>query len=393
MPNNNPILNKCFTLSIFASFFCSMYPWFVWDNKLSSIIPLIAFIFAIISFFKKKLHEKKIPVVFMICVIAFSLWDKHNLNIIGQIFGITDLILLLIIIMQEREFKEKLLNFITKWFSIFLLVSLIAYILYSLNVYPILPTKIQYGTRYQSLNFGLFIIPQSIYIDYIVRFRSVFMEPGHMALGTTMLIMANHFNLKNKYVLILLIVNLFSFSLASYITMFLGYFLFNFSFKRIKYVLFALTTLLALNYALIATGNEEMLSSYIWDRLEYSEQTGSIEGDKRITAKYQTIYEETTNRIDLLVLGNDEYDTQNDYGGNAGIKRYIVEQGLVGVILLLLVYLYAPVKLRNKDAIIFSLIALLLLYQNTYPLWHCMIIPYILALEKLDNEQKILINE
>lgn len=42
-------------------------------------------------------------------------------------------------------------------------------------------------------------------------------------MGIIPMIMANRFDLRNKYVIILIVAELFTFSLAGYITLFIGY--------------------------------------------------------------------------------------------------------------------------------------------------------------------------
>lgn len=374
---------KIFVVLLFASFICSMYPWFVWNNPLISAVSVFTFFSALVVFYQNNLSEKKIPIYFVVTLIALHLWESHFLAFHMMIISCMNAFSLIVLISLDESFKTNLLRLITKWFGILLIISSISYLMNFFGVFPISPGKIQYGNSYYSLNYYLFIMPQNFYSDFFVRFRSIFIEPGHMALGAVSLIMANKFNLKNKYVFFIFFALVISFSLAAYITMGIGYLLFNFSLKKIKQIFLAVIVVFVANFVMVHLGNEEILNKYLWNRLEYSEKTGTIEGNQRTSLKYNQIYEYTLSRLDLFILGNDEYDKQNDYGGNAGYKRYIVEKGLVGVILVLLFYLYAPFLLRTKDSIILSLIIILLLFQDAYPLWSCIVIPYILGMSCL----------
>lgn len=395
-----PIFNfpqKLFIVLLFASFICSMYPWFVWNNFLIIIVSISTFLSSAVVFFQNDFVRKRLPVFFVIILIALHLWESHFLAPHMMIISCMSAFSLVVLILQDESFKINLLHLFTKWFGILLIISSISYLLNFWGLFPISPVKIQYGNSYYSLNYYLFIMPRNIYADiytdFYVRFRSIFMEPGHMALGAVSLIMANKFNLKNKYVLFIFFATVISFSLAAYITMGIGYLLFNFSLKKVKRIILAVIVVVVANFVMVHFGNEEIMDKYLWNRLEYSEKTGTIEGNKRTSLKYDQVYKHTLSRFDLFILGNDEYDKQNDYGGNAGYKRYIVEKGLVGVILVLLFYLYVPFSLRTKDSIIFSLIIILLLFQDAYPLWSCIIIPYILGMSclkkvVLDDESK-----
>lgn len=391
-----PILSfsqKLFVFLLFASFICSMYPWFVWNNFLILVVSGCTFLSSLVVFFQNNLIEKKIPLYLVIILIALHLWESHYLAPHMIVISCMSAFSLIVLIVQDDPFKENLLHLFTKWFGILLIISSISYLLNFWGLFPVSPAKIQYENRYYSLNYYLFIMPQNFYSDFFVRFRSIFMEPGHMALGAVSLIMANKFNLKNRYVLFIFIATVISFSLAAYITMGIGYLLFNFSLKKIKQIFLAVIVVFVANFVMVHLGNEEILNKYLWNRLEYSEKTGTIEGNQRTSLKYNQVYEYTLSRLDLFILGNDEYDKQNDYGGNAGYKRYIVEKGLVGVALVLLFYLYSPFLLRSKESMIFSLIIILLLFQDAYPLWSCIVIPYILGMSclkrtGLDNESK-----
>lgn len=364
-----------------------MYPWFIWNNYTNIIVSFATFVCATILFYKSRLWQRNVPVFLILFLISSYLWDSILLVPFMKIISCMNIFILITLILQEDSFKIDLLNFITKWLGIIIFISLIAYLLYSNDLFPITPQKIQYGNRYHSFNYYLFIIPQEVFVDFFVRFRSIFMEPGHMALGTTLLIMANKFDLKNKYVLMLILGNIFSFSLAAYITMSIGFLLFNFSIKRAHLLALLVGTVCLANLVVVKTYGGDILDKYLWDRLEYSEETGNIEGNNRTTIKYESVYEMTLSRPDLFILGNDEYERNDDYGGNAGYKKYIVEKGLLGIFLVLLFYLYAPVALRSKDSITFSILILLLLAQDSYPFWSCISVSYILGISNMKPKE------
>lgn len=377
----NTLFFKFLFLLLFISFNCSMYPWFTWNNLVIPFFTVITGASSAFFFFSQKMYNKKAPILFISLLTCFIYWESHYstfMIMINTFFFVT----LTTLIMFSDEQKKMLLNFITKYFSIFLVISLVAFLLDNWGISFISPTKIQMGERYLSFNHYLFINPQITGVDLITRFRSIYAEPGHLAMGATMLLAANHFNLKNKYVVVLLIVNIFSLSLAAYISTVLGLLLFNASVKKIKYVVGMSIVVIFFNAVLVHYGNDEILDYYIWRRLEYSESSGTIEGNDRTTAKYDQLYEETISKPSLFILGNNEYDKKDDYGGNAGYKKYIVEKGFFGVFLLICFYSFNAFKYRDKDVLFVTIITLLLLFQNAYPFWACVTIPYILSTTK-----------
>ena len=58
-------------------------------------------------------------------------------------------------------------------------------------------------------------------LDY--RFHSIFLEPGHLGCIIAFFVMANQYNFKNRYVLIMSIVLLFTLSLAGYVLFYIGF--------------------------------------------------------------------------------------------------------------------------------------------------------------------------
>ena len=73
---------------------------------------------------------------------------------------------------------------------------------------------------YTGNNYYLFVVDHDIV--YFPRFRSIFAEPGHLTMGIIPLLFANRFNLKNKFVVILLLIEIFTFSLAGFVLIFVS---------------------------------------------------------------------------------------------------------------------------------------------------------------------------
>ena len=77
--------------------------------------------------------------------------------------------------------------------------------------------------------------------------------------------------------------------------------------------------------------------------------------------------------------------------GVAGMKRYVVEYGLIGVLLVLIYYLSLLKKRVTKMNFGLIVLVLLSLYQNAYPLWWCVLICANLGVQSQfinRNEQK-----
>ena len=77
----------------------------------------------------------------------------------------------------------------------------------------------------------------------------------------------------------------------------------------------------------------------------------------------------------------------SDLGG-AGIKKYIVGYGIIGILLSFFLYLSPTLVFRKRSVFLFCFILLLLLAQNTYPSWFCALISLISGTTMLNMKGK-----
>lgn len=364
------IVYRVYTLAVFLMFLNSMYPWYMWNNNLSQMTLLLTATFSILLmiFNQDKINIKyKDAGLYMLIVIFILLLFLSSPGMSFAFIFVTWVTLLSL----RDEYKMHILSFVTKGFAILLFVSLVFYVFFLFGISTI-PTIIQYiDGRYVSFNYLFFIVRIDV-VDFY-RFQSIFMEPGHLTMGLVPLIMANRFDLRNKYVLLLFIVELFTFSLAGYITMLIGYLLFNFTFRRLKYILVGFLFLYVAVLIFDKTGNSEVLDKFLWNRLEFS--NGDISGNNRTTEEFNRVYEGVINSS-YRWLGKNNADIES-FGGNSGYKKFIVTNGLIGLFAVLLLYGYNAVIYKKKSVIIFTFILFLLLYQNSYPLWFSVFFVYV----------------
>ena len=380
-----PFLSKAFAFLLTISYICSMYPWFIWGNYFATYTIVGMALIAILSGISTNTFNKKLPIVFIISLAIMILWQNRNSNVFGFLVSLCLFVSSATLISNEDEFKKTTLSLITGTLATIIAISLIAYFLNLADLLHIKPKLITYdGVRYFNFNYYFFILPQAEYEGEFLRFKSIFLEPGHMAMGTTILIIANKFNLKNPFVFILFLGNLISFSLASYLIMLFSWATLNFSIKKIHFLFLGILFIFAANFIMIQSGNENIIDRFIWERLEYSETKG-IEGNNRTTYYYDAIYKTTISHFDTMLLGYGA-TIEDSSGGNAGYKRYIVENGLLGVIFVISFYFFAFFLQRKKDLFILSSSIMLLLLQDFYPTWSCVLISYILGSSVLGNE-------
>lgn len=374
-------LFKIYCFFFLLTFTNSMFPWYMWNGAIDLMVMMFMALISIVFFiqFRTSFSLTKDKLIQGSLIAVLFIQGSTRLSVFGNINMLMTFISVMVLLMFKEDIKIRLLDYLTKWFSILLLVSLIAYILFFLGMH-ISPSYIEYDDgRYPSLNYFFFILPQENLTDYF-RFRSIFMEPGHMTMGVIPLIMANRFNLKNKYVLILFIVELFTFSLAGYITLAVGLLLFYH--RKPKYLLLFASGILAVIGIVNALGYSDLLDTFLWSRLEVTDE-GTIAGNNRVTSAFDAVFHQFMSS-DKVLFGDPNIDL-TVWGGISGYKVYLVQCGIIGMMFAILVYVYNFMLYKKKEIFYFTIILLLLLYQNSYPLWCAMIFTYIIGSSKLQT--------
>lgn len=367
-------------VGMFLMYVTSMYPWFVWNNLFTFYSCIITVFFGILYFVvnRRDFNQLSIRTLPLLLIAGVAmLWQYRGFSLNGVIVNSLFIVVIFILLHLKSAIIYEILDFITKWLSIGLLISIVAYILvYWLGINIIQPKLIAYmDGRYLSYNYYLFVLPAEASVDYF-RFKSIFMEPGHMTMGLVPLIFANKFNLKNKYVLIIFIAELLSFSLAAYVVMFVGYVISNVSLKNVSNLFYGFFFIAVAICVMKITGNYELLQTLIFDRLQFVD--GTIAGDNRVMDSYETIYKNTINHSRYLFFGNPNVDSTAFIA--SGYKKYIVDNGLIGCVLILFTYIFNFICYsKTRSSFAFTLVFILLLYQNAYPFWYCMIISYLIG--------------
>lgn len=358
-----------------------MYPWLVWGGNLQRTTVILGASFSALFFFMKRQWFNVTKFNQILCLFCTLFIFSSILR--GAIFGpIIDFLVWLPLIFLKKELRCHLFTFITKWFGILLGISIVFYLLWLITGFHLYSNTINWvDGRYSCTNYFFFLIPNSLESRFgIYRFQSIFMEPGHMTMGIIPLLIANKFNIKNKYVLILFIAEILSFSLAGFITMALGFVLLNLNRTNFKYFV---TTSLALAMIFIIIENTQYgatMDKVLWSRLQMTEQ-GTISGDNRSNKVLDKQYAQIIHSSQKW-FGSKDKDTT--FVG-AGYKVIICEKGLIGTLLALLVYLTGLYTYKTYKIGVFTFIIILLLYQNSYPSWYCIFCSYVTGIAYINT--------
>ena len=372
-----------------------MYPWFIWYISDIYIVILGALISVTYSLLNKqqfgitkqyKITKKNLFLsLLLIATIGWNIIHSNIYGVIGQLFF---LITILLLVNAKDELKADIFKFITNGMAILVGISLLFYILFIIGI-PLPHTTLPVSDLgYGGPNYYAFTLTQDITQFY--RFKSIFAEPGHLSMGLIPLLYVNRLNLKNKSVLVLFIAELFTLSLAGYITLITSICIFSFShYNSHRYATILLMISIFFSVFLFARLNEDsVLNKAIVARLVYDETKGTIAGDNRSKIHTDISFDHFVKSSDFL-FGLDYKKYLSATYGSAGYKVYMIKYGLIGTILVFLFYLSYALFHRKYEIFGLLLIIMMLLYQNGYPFWISIVLTYILGISILFNEQKI----
>jgi len=151
-------------------------------------------------------------------------------------------------------------------------------------------------------------------------------------------------------------------------------------------ILMGVLYIIAINY----NDGNNLLNNWFFDRLTPSEDK-IIAGNNRTFGILDDFYEIFITHKSLLLwgLGVDNYNfiVETIYFGGAGIKIYILRQGLVSVFLVFLAYLFIGFSISKnwRYTLCFVLLFAISFWQRAYPFWASWLIPLIAGIHHLDT--------
>lgn len=379
----NNILKNIFYITMLFLFIHSMYPWFTFEYENVYLSLGALGITAFVDFQTKIFQRNKSSIIVSILFLCLYLWLSKYSNIFGSLELIIQWLILCYIVSLKYEYKIQLIDFITKWFAILMSISLGAYILFLSGVsFP--GTIVEYQQYFMDNHY--FFLQKEPF-----RFQSVFLEPGHMTMGLAPLLFINKYNLKNRYVLILFIAQMLSLSLAGYMMMMIGYsvlFLFDKQSKKSKLISVLLSVILICSVAIFMQNSFEnnVFDELIFRRMRFD--NGHFVGDNRSSVYLDRQFEDVVSSSDILT--GRYFNSEMSEKGVAGYKKFIVQFGLIGCVLLILSF-FSTHKLLiykfRRNAFLLVIMILLLLLQNAYPTWWCIVIATICGTAFMQNKE------
>lgn len=309
-------------------------------------------------------------------LILIALWITW---IDGLAMGLTTTLMylpVLYLIQLPIDYKENLLSFTTKWYAILVFISLLMYFASLFITLPSIGTFVH--SIYPPFLNHIFYLETTFDYGTFVRFNAFFLEPGHQALLSTFLILANRFRFKEcPWLWILLIAVIFSFSLAGYLLLFTGYALLKINSLLKAFIAFVILAAVVGGATYWSGGNNAM-NELIISRLEQDSEKG-IKGNNRFTNNTDFTYMRILKSKDIWTGVKEKTNIKLIEG--AGYKIYIINYGLIGVILSFLFYLsLVPSNPDYRYTISFIIVLILCFIQRSYPTWYSWLFPYVMGI-------------
>lgn len=378
----------------FTSFFWMLSSAYLWITSLIPLTPMLILINVVmivsLSFLPIKIELGRKEGMVMLAILGLVIW---SVCIDGPVMGLITFMQyfpVMYLLQLPDEYKRDLLRFSTKWYAIALAGGLVIYALSFVMTVPSIG-KFVHPVYFPYTNHVLWIRTT---FDYGIfeRFNAFFLEPGHQALVSSFLMMANKYDFKkNPYLLILLIGVIFSFSLAGYLLTAIGFLL-----MKINSVVKLIATLVVASGFIIAAqnwnGGDNPVNELIIGRLEYDESKG-IKGNNRFYNNTDDDFNKAveTGGVWIGIKNN----TNMSLVGGAGYKIYIINYGIVGVLLVLLFYLsLIPSKPDIRYTLSFFIVLTLCFIQRSYPFWYVWYFSFVtgIYLAKDDKNKKKALN-
>lgn len=370
------IKTKSYKYTLFITsflMFLTMCPYFIWEFPRINII-----LFIIILFNCKYISIKKenFPYILFIAFMHIMyIFSDYKIESFISIF-----VLLLFFLINEHRCID-ILNQFKKLLAILLVPSIVLYILvvyfdYNFPSTILEPVNMEKGYNY--INYYFFV--NQNYISVLNRFHSYFDEPGVLGTIGGMILVANRYNLRDKYNLIIFIGCILTFSFYFYVLS-IFYILINTNKKNIILISFLLAFI-----AIILTSNEyftPFTSRFIIE-------DGNLAGDNRVSDNFEIMYNKFISSSDIW-FGIGRTTIYQLFPEGCSYKYLIVGNGIIFFVLYCLsFFLLAYKKISNfKDLLIWGLLFFSCLFQRPMILGYIYPIIWFVSIYIIQNNRKI----
>lgn len=367
---------------ILLLYFGSLHPWFLWPLKELYPIPaacLLLTSYIIANSMKESAFNRQDSqaAIFCYALLSFYIIISGSQNINAYITNCFSIMAVYVLLKSDTSLLNRMLNIVAKVFALMLIPSIAGFVMYLIG-FGLPHSNAVFGDNlYSFSNYYFFMVDDRFLMTLIPRFQSVFLEPGHLGSATAVLLMTQLGHWKKWWNVILIVASIISFSLASYALLIALSFLSLWVqrkglIKKMIAVAFAIGAIAAC--ATLYNGGDNLVNNLILARLEVDDRTGEMAGNNRVDEGFEKEYDKFITTTDAF-FGRDMSKIPKG-SGNSGYRVFIYQNGLVG---LLLVILFYGISFRSYGDIRYLqtcvCISVLIFWIRGYPLWYSNFIP------------------
>ncbi|RLT70755.1 hypothetical protein D7V92_05245 [Parabacteroides sp. CH2-D42-20] len=244
----------------------------------------------------------------------------------------------------DRINGKKTLDYISSFLYWVILVSLPAWLIH-LNLFEFqnfgqLDLSEMKGAPYIYNNYILFVMDATR--DYY-RFYSVFDEPGVLGTLSAFVLYGNKYNFKRKENIVILIGCLFTYSMAFYMITLLGWLYQSaISFKRL--IMSIVAIILVVGILVYFMADDQAFQQSVIERFT---DVGLDRVEGRTGSNVNVFWDKYIASSDVFLGMGTSFINDNLSGFGNSYKRFVIEYGLIGTILLIVMYFHL-VKRWNR---------------------------------------------
>ncbi len=274
---------------------------------------------------------------------------------------------------------KKALDIITKFLYWVILISLPPWLIhlygYEFPLFNQLDLSEMKGSTYIYNNYILFLTVDGL--DFF-RFYSLFDEPGVLGTLSSFILYGNRYDFKKKENVVILIGCLFTYSMAFYVITLLGW-LYQSTRSFKKFVLTSGVIILLVQVSLYLMIDDQAFQQSVVERFS---DIGLNQVERRSGSYLNVFWDKFVVSNDFLFGMGTSFITENIWDIGCSYKTFVIEYGLLGTVLLIMMYIHL---VKRWNYLIFGFVVLFFLsfLQRPYAFTSWQIFVFVVVISNL----------
>lgn len=396
---------KIYSIILLIQSFYSLKAWFLWwlpDLVASVLFGVISIMYLLVPQYWNLRDNRRVCAALLI-IILYLYRTEGNIN--AYIFSFISSFALIPLVFLKTKYLADLYERFQKVITIILAASLFFWIGHLLGI-DLPSSEITYGridrgagieSQYYFSNHYFYLVNQSWFfrggiVPDFLRFSSVFLEPGYLAILMVFLLFINKFDVKDRRNILYIAVIIATVSLAGFLMGIFAYVAHSVQHSRRGIAGLAMVVvLLFFSYDFFKEYNHgnNFINQGIIERLEYDNTEGTIVGNNRTSEALDIQFEHFLGTSDIW-LGK---GGRSEVEFGVGYKAFLIRHGILGLVLFIAyIYIIARIARNYRANVLFVLYVLMFIRGDATMFWHGFMLVYICGvmltkIEKVTNEK------